>query len=142
MSLRILVPVDETLASFRTQRYLIKMKDVLRPSITLLTIIHIDKLAYRCIPDFQQEMIMDNALRMGKKTLERHEEEYREAGIMVDSLLEKGGEPGEAICAVAARQAFDMICISPNNSGVGDLVFGSVTNYIIHHSPCPVLLVR
>jgi len=138
-----LVPVDDTLASYRTQQYLIKMKEELKPTVTLLTVIQLSKLAYRCIPDFQQEMIKDNALKLGRQTLEEHEKEYQKAGIHADSRLEKGGEAGKIICSVAQQEAFDMICISPNNDGeVSNLMFGSVTNYVMHHAPCPVLLVR
>ncbi|MBN2333579.1 MAG: universal stress protein [Deltaproteobacteria bacterium] len=143
MTLRILVPVDDTLASFRTQQYLIRMKESLRPTVTLLTVISMSNLAYRCIPDFQQEMIRDNALKMGKLTLERHAEEYAAAGILFDTILEKGDDPGAVICAVARRQGVEMICLSPSNSSeMSDLVFGSVANYVTHHAPCPVLLVR
>lgn len=143
MAIRILVPVDETLASFRTQRYLLKMKDELKPSVTLLTVMQLSKMEYRCIPDFQQQMIKENALKLGKQTLEGHEGEYKQAGIYTDSLLEEGRDPGKIICSVAQQQAFDMICICPNNSSeVVNIMFGSVTNYVVHHAPCPVLLVR
>ncbi len=143
MALRMLVPVDDTLASYRTQQYLIKMKDALKPTVTLLTVIQLSKLAYRCIPDFQQEMIKNNALKLGRQTLEEHEKKYREAGIHADSILEEGGEAGKMICSLAQQEAFDMICISPNNDGeMTNLMFGSVTNYVMHHAPCPVLLVR
>lgn len=143
MALRILVPVDETPASFRSQRYLVKMKDELEPSVTLLTVIQLSRMEYRSIPDFQQEMIKDNALKLGRQTLEHHEKEYRAAGIYADSQLEEGGDPGEIICSVAQKGSFDMICISPNNSSeVVNIMFGSVANYVVHHASCPVLLVR
>jgi nucleotide-binding universal stress UspA family protein len=138
-----LVPVDETLASFRTQQYLLKMKAELRPTVTLLTVIQLSKMEYRCIPEFQQDMIKENALKLGKQTLERHEKEYKEAGIYTDSLLEEGGDPGKIICSVARKDSFDMICISPNNSSeVANVIFGSVANYVVRNAPCPVLLVR
>ena len=143
MTLRILVPVDETLASFRTQRYLLKMKDKLNLSVTLLTVVQLSKMEYRCIPDFQQKMIKDNALKLGRQILSGHEDEYKKAGILTDSLLEEGGEPGKIICSVAKKEAFDMICISPNNSSeLAEIMFGSVTNYVVHNASCPVLLVR
>lgn len=143
MALRILVPVDETLASFRTQQYLLKKKDELKPSITLLTVIDLSRMDYRCVPDFQQEMIKKNALKLGKQTLENHEKEYKKAGILTDSLLKEGGAPGEIICSVAQKDSFDMICISPNNSSEAvNVLFGSVSNYVLRHAPCPVLLVR
>jgi len=143
MALRILVPVDETLASFLAQQYLLKMKDELKPTVTLLTVIQLSKMEYRCIPEFQQTMIKENALKLGKQTLERHGEEYQKAGIYTDALLEKGGDPGKIICSVAQREAFDMICICPSNSSeVVNIMFGSVTNYVVHHAPCPVLLIR
>ncbi|MBN2232567.1 MAG: universal stress protein [Deltaproteobacteria bacterium] len=143
MALRILVPVDESLASFRVMNYLIRRREDLQPRVTLVTVIPLSELAYRGIPDFQLEMIKDNALKMGKKTLERHRDEFRQAGISVDILLEKGGAPGDVICALAARESFDMICIAPNSkSEMSQMVFGSVTNHVIYHAPCPVLLVR
>lgn len=143
MAIRMLVPVDETTASFRTQQYLLKMKDELKPTVTLLTVIQLSKLEYRSIPDFQQDMIKDNALKLGWQALKQHEEVYKTAGIYTDCRLEKGGDPGKIICSVAQQEAFDMICLSPNNSSeVSNIMFGSVANYVVHHAPCPVLLVH
>jgi hypothetical protein len=40
------------LPSFRTQQCLLKMKDELKSSVTLLTVTQLSKMKYRCIPDF------------------------------------------------------------------------------------------
>lgn len=53
------------------------------------------------------------------------------------------GPAREVICQEAAGLACDLIAFAPHgHSGLGRWVFGSVAEEVVHHSPCPVLLVR
>lgn len=53
------------------------------------------------------------------------------------------GEPGATICAVAESEAFDVIVVGSHGAGwIKRLVVGSVSSYVVNHSPCPVLVVR
>jgi nucleotide-binding universal stress UspA family protein len=52
------------------------------------------------------------------------------------------GDPGPAICHLAEELHADVIVIGSHQSGrVKRAVLGSVSEHVIHHAPCPVLVV-
>ena len=53
------------------------------------------------------------------------------------------GEPGELICEVAAEERADLIVVGSHGKGViRRALLGSVSYHVLHHAPCPVLVVR
>jgi len=53
------------------------------------------------------------------------------------------GEPGDAIVAAADSEGADLIVIgSHGRSGVSRFFIGSVSDYVVRHSHCPVMVVR
>ena len=63
-------------------------------------------------------------------------------GITVETIILKGA-PADSILAYAREQHIDLIVMSTHGrSGLARLVYGSVAESVLHHSPCPVLLVR
>jgi len=53
------------------------------------------------------------------------------------------GQPAEAICDFAGEQGVDLIVIGSRGRSVfAELVLGSTSSQVLHHAPCPVLLVR
>lgn len=53
------------------------------------------------------------------------------------------GIPGYEICELASRWSADLILIGSRGlKGVKEMFLGSVSNYVTHHAPCSVLIVR
>jgi nucleotide-binding universal stress UspA family protein len=53
------------------------------------------------------------------------------------------GEPGQQICLVAKDWNADLIVIGRHSrGGLSELLLGSVSNYVIHHAHCSVLVVQ
>lgn len=53
------------------------------------------------------------------------------------------GHPAEQILAVAAQEHPDVIVMGVQGRGALDLLmFGSTTNHVVRHAPCPILTVR
>ena len=53
------------------------------------------------------------------------------------------GSPGRTICHLASSWQADLIVVgNRGRSGLGELFLGSVSNYVLHHSPCSVLTVK
>ena len=53
------------------------------------------------------------------------------------------GEPGEAIVAAADSESADLIVVgSHGRSGVSRFLIGSVSDYVVRHAHCPVMVVR
>jgi nucleotide-binding universal stress UspA family protein len=57
--------------------------------------------------------------------------------------VQRPGIPGKTICDMADSWNADMILMgSHGRSGLGELLMGSVSNYVTHHAPCSVMLIR
>jgi nucleotide-binding universal stress UspA family protein len=53
------------------------------------------------------------------------------------------GEAGRQICQLAQDWGADLIAIGRRGrSGLSELILGSVSNYVVHHAPCSVLVVQ
>jgi nucleotide-binding universal stress UspA family protein len=53
------------------------------------------------------------------------------------------GDPGEAIVAAADSENADLIIVgSHGRSGVSRFLIGSVSDYVVRHAHCPVMVVR
>lgn len=63
-------------------------------------------------------------------------------GINAEHLVETG-EPGPTICDVADRVDADLILIGTHGHGwFKRVMMGSVSTHVLHHAPCPVLVIR
>jgi len=66
----------------------------------------------------------------------------RHDGVRVTFLVWEG-DPGEAIVEAAASEQVDLIVVgSHGRGGVGRLLLGSVSDFVVRRAPCPVLVVR
>jgi nucleotide-binding universal stress UspA family protein len=64
------------------------------------------------------------------------------AGIPTEYYLGIG-RPGQVICETAKTWEADTIVIGRRGlSGLGELILGSVSNYVAHYAPCSVLLIH
>ncbi len=141
MDPKILVPIDESPTARRTIDSIISLREHFAQHLTLLYVINQEQLAYRMIPEFQVEMVKQNATRAGKNLLDRVDGTLREAGFTTDQLLEFG-DPRQTICHIANDQEFQLLVIGRHEGGGGlrDVLFGSVANHVLHNVRCPVLL--
>jgi nucleotide-binding universal stress UspA family protein len=141
METKILIPVDGSNTAGRTLEKIITLKQRFPKQLTLLHVVDVDKLAYRMIPDFQIDMIRENAGKAGQLVLEERAGALEEAGFTVDARLEFG-PPRQTICKVANDEAFQLMIIGRRESTgeIRDVLFGSVANYVLHNVACPVLL--
>jgi nucleotide-binding universal stress UspA family protein len=69
-------------------------------------------------------------------------ERGRGLGVEV-SFLVWTGDPGDQIVAAAEAEAVDLVLVGSHGRGaVGRLFLGSVSEHVVRHAPCPVLVVR
>jgi len=72
-------------------------------------------------------------------TLERT---ARAMGGQVERRVEFGDAAAE-ICRVAEGEDFDVVVVGSHGSGfMKRVLMGSVSQHLLHHAPCPVLVVR
>lgn len=63
------------------------------------------------------------------------------AGVTAD-FLQITSEPGRGICKSAKTWNADLIVVgSHHRTGIKELLLGSVSNYVMHHAPCSVMVV-
>lgn len=69
-------------------------------------------------------------------------ERGRDAGVPVSFLVWEG-DPGDMIVEAAVAEHADMIVVGSHGRGaVGRFLLGSVSEFLVRHAPCPVLVVR
>lgn len=64
-----------------------------------------------------------------------------EAAGVTANHVQKGGSPGATICEIAQELNIDLIVLGRRgNSGLSELLMGSVSNYVMHHAHSSVLV--
>jgi len=86
--------------------------------------------AEKSIWDEQERLLKDELLRL------------REAGWAGSDEL-RAGHPAEVIIQVAEKFAIDLIIVgSHGRTGIRRFLLGSVSDYVLEHAPCSVLIVK
>ncbi|NDJ16112.1 universal stress protein [Myxacorys almedinensis] len=80
--------------------------------------------------------------QIGIEILRSLQTEATYAGVPTE-FTQNLGEPGRTICALAKTWNADLILIGRRGlNGLSELFLGSVSNYVVHHAPCSVLIVQ
>lgn len=78
----------------------------------------------------------------GQTMLRDFTDQATAAGVTAE-FTQATGSPGRAICTLAKTWEADLIMVgSHGRKGIGELLLGSVSNYVMHHAPCSVLVVN
>ena len=78
----------------------------------------------------------------GLKTLQSLAQEAITAGVNA-KFTQDLGNPGRTICDFAQTRSVDTILLGSRGlTGAKEMFLGSVSNYVTHHAPCSVLIVR
>ncbi len=78
----------------------------------------------------------------GQKILNEFSKRANQKGIIINIVLLQG-DPASVILASAERKKYDVIIMGSRGMGqLKELLLGSVSSKVIHHSLCPVLLIR
>ncbi|MBE0618871.1 MAG: universal stress protein [Proteobacteria bacterium] len=142
MPLRTLVCTDGSDSSRKTEGLALRLRAPLRLELLLAHVLNLQRLDYKMIPDFQVEMIRQGAKRSAEDLVKRETAFLREQGGEVEPRL-LVGVPGPAICDLAQRERLDLVILGRRGHGdLQDILFGSVSNHVVHHCAVPVLVVK
>ena len=139
---KILVPVDGSENSFRALEQAIFLATKIQEAkITVLYIIEHPPTVYIYSPKIMEKLRADYE-RESAKILERCKEMANRSGINIHTVLSEG-DPASKIIGYSEREKFDIIIIGSRGMGrFKEVVLGSVSNKVLHHAKCSVMLVR
>ncbi len=86
----------------------------------------------------------DKSLVYFKNELKEVGEKIKSQGVPVETVIVKDN-PGPAIVAFSEKEKIDLITMGSRNRGILEgfvLGLGSVSNYVIQHAGCPVLITK
>ncbi|MEM9089155.1 MAG: universal stress protein [Cyanobacteria bacterium P01_F01_bin.53] len=153
-----------------TQRILVALDllepDVFETALSLATATHADLLLLHVLsarafsaPPVPFGSRMDYSVALSQHTWELYQKQWQAfveesletlrtytgraevAGVNAD-FMQSENEPGPGICSMASTWNADMIVMgSHQRRGLSELFLGSVSNYVMHHAPCSVMVV-
>ena len=142
---KILVPVDGSRTAAQGLKEAIQLARQLRSGIRIVHVLDEMPAVPPAIYGAMYDLMLEAWRKTGTSVLKAAQALTDGAGLTVDlQLLETlGGEPGEHIVRAARDWPADLIvCGTHGRRGLRRIVMGSDAEYILRHSPVPVLLVR
>ncbi|TYO94905.1 nucleotide-binding universal stress UspA family protein [Geothermobacter ehrlichii] len=140
MNARILIPIDDSETTEKAVSGFLGNRTRFPDRVTLLHVLE-DKLSYRGIPEAHLASIRERARQAGQRFLEQMAERFRKAGFNPELRLESG-DPVAVIKKIDAEEEIFLLVMARHEGGgeVSDILFGSVTNAVMHKVKCPMLL--
>ncbi|HBC93388.1 MAG TPA: hypothetical protein DCZ10_10970 [Pelotomaculum sp.] len=144
---RILVGYDDGALSQKALETAIEMARNNKAEIFIVSVLDIP--LYISSPDMLPpdnisitKFFYDNTRLYFEKLQEQAAIRVKEEGLAVTTKVLEGN-PGKTLVWYAEEIKADLIAIGSNNRGVLDRLFlGSVSNYVIHHAKCMVLVTK
>ena len=139
---KILVPVDGSENSFRAleQAIFLSIK-IQEAQITVLYIIEDLPSLYIYSPKIMEKLRADYKSEY-TKILERCKVMAKKSEININTVLLEG-DPASKIIGYSEMEKFDLIIIGSRGMGkFKEVIIGSVSNKVLHHAKCSVMLVR
>jgi nucleotide-binding universal stress UspA family protein len=98
-------------------------------------------------------MLYDEAIKTYSQQLQKFEHEGVEfLRSLAQQAIDLGipteyaqtpGDPGQVICDIAKSWQADVIMMGRRGrSGLSELMLGSASNYVLHHAPCSVMIMK
>jgi len=89
-----------------------------------------------------EEAVKKDQAKM-KELEDKYSTKILENGMAGRIRSECGNKPGEVICRVAEEEEVTMIVLGTRGLGkVRRTIMGSVSDYVVHHAHCPVVVCR
>jgi nucleotide-binding universal stress UspA family protein len=135
---RILVATDGSEYSRKAVDKALDLVQYSRGTLTVVSVLEISPHIYAVAPEIAEEKI-----KQPQKYVEEVKDLAASRGIQAEGFVREAECANEVINDVAREQNIDLIVVgSHGRTGLKRLLMGSVTESVIAHSPCPVLVVK
>ena len=141
MFTNVLVPVDGSDNSYRALDAALLLTEKLGSSITVVNVIEQVPITH-----IESEKLLSELLeaykRENQEILSKCSNIATEKGLSIKTLLLQGN-PASVILDYSKKEKFDLVIVGSRGMGkFKQLILGSVSSKIVHHSPCAILLIR
>ena len=139
---KILVPVDGSENSFRALEHAIFLATKIQEAkITALYVIEDPPSLYIYSPKIMEKVRADYE-SVYTKILDRCKEMANKNGINIHTVLVEG-DPASKIIGYSEMEKFDIIIMGSRGMGkFKEVIIGSVSNKVLHHAKCSLMLLR
>ncbi len=80
--------------------------------------------------------------QQGLERLQQRSKQAMAQGISTE-MMQVTGQVGRTICRTAKEWKADLILVGRRgHSGLNELLVGSISNYVMHHAPCSVMVIH
>ena len=154
MMKKILATIDNSPRNQAVLETAISLAQATGAKLMLLHILSEADVDYPILPTYVYYAVLkgkdDTVFHRTFDEYERREEEFLRdlarkaiaAGVDTE-YTQLSGIPGETICEIASNWSADLILVGSRGlKGMKEMFIGSVSNYVTHHAPCSVLIVR
>jgi nucleotide-binding universal stress UspA family protein len=148
-----LVPLDGSEHSLKALEKAVQIAEKFSGKITLIHVYSVQpimmpepstvtSLNIPVLTGAEVSVMIEAARKWGNKILEDGEQRIKTKNVQVEKLLVEG-HAVEEIVRVANEGNFDLIAIGARGvSHMREMLLGSVTDGVIHHAHCPVLVIK
>ncbi|MEG4489214.1 universal stress protein [Microcoleus sp. D2_18a_B4] len=155
---KIFVALDDSELSHRVFSQALELALSDRAQVMLFNCVTVNTLGETAVPipvDLGMNVeLMNQAYQAQRLRLESEEKQasgllknYCDAaakqGLQVEFDCKKDGAPGHSICEAAENWGADLIVLGRRGrTGLAEAFLGSVSNYVVHHASCSVLVIQ
>ena len=141
MFTKILVPVDGSDNSYRALEAALVLSEKLGSNISVVNVMEQVPITH-----IESEKLLSELLEAYKKEnqeiLSKCSEIARQKWITIKSVLLQGN-PAPVILDFIRKENFDLVIMGSRGMGkFKELILGSVSSKIMHHSPCAIMIIR
>ncbi|MBC7475905.1 MAG: universal stress protein [Candidatus Sericytochromatia bacterium] len=138
---KILFPINSLENSKSTITYVKDLAKKYSSEVVVLSLLDLSVISGSPLIFSLNEDQEENILFAYQYVIDQVKEEIEKEGLKVTSKLKKG-KPGPLICKVAEEENCDLIIMAKRDLGtIKSYLLGSVSNYVIHNSKCPIFLI-
>ncbi|MCC0177775.1 universal stress protein [Waterburya agarophytonicola K14] len=151
---KILVALDYSETSQTVFNSALSLAKTTGAELMIMHILGEDEPNYPVIPSYTYYPVLDDYdynlyqkryqdyKQEGIKFLQQKNKEAQAASIKSE-FVQLTGNPGREICKLANTWSADIILVGSRGlKGLKEMFLGSVSNYVTHHAPCSVLIIR
>lgn len=107
-----------------------------------LVVLHVVETSFAWYTGAFYKQIVDELRDFGEKVLKHAVEMGEEEGVTIRTMS-VDGHSGTAIVRIAEREGADLIVVGAlGRSMVEEALMGSISQHVVRHAPCPVLVVK